>query len=49
MSAQTRTALAEPVAQADAVVEVRGVGKTYPGPVQALDNINVDFPRGHLT
>jgi NitT/TauT family transport system ATP-binding protein len=33
----------------DSVVEVRGVGKIYPGDVQALDRISVDFPRGRLT
>ncbi len=49
MSGRACAATATPMAQADAVVEVRGVGKTYPGPVQALDDINVDFPRGHLT
>jgi NitT/TauT family transport system ATP-binding protein len=30
-------------------VSVRSVSKTYPGPVQALDDINLDFPRGRLT
>jgi NitT/TauT family transport system ATP-binding protein len=48
MSAPAR-AIAPKPQDADAVVEVRGVGKIYPGPVQALDNINVDFPRGELT
>lgn len=38
-----------PVAQADSVVEVRGLTKVYPGNVLALDNISVDFPRGELT
>jgi len=47
MSAQA--AIAEPAVRADSVVEVRGLCKTYPGGVQALDNINVDFPRGELT
>ena len=28
---------------------MRGVTKIYPGDVQALDNISVDFPRGELT
>ena len=49
MTAPMRAALAKPPAQAEAMVEVRGVGKIYPGPVQALDGINVDFPRGQLT
>ena len=28
---------------------MRGVTKIYPGDVQALDDISVDFPRGQLT
>jgi NitT/TauT family transport system ATP-binding protein len=28
---------------------VRGISKTYPGDVHALDNISVSFPRGELT
>jgi NitT/TauT family transport system ATP-binding protein len=49
MSAGARLAAARPVAQADSVVEVRGLTKIYPGDVLALDNISVDFPRGELT
>jgi NitT/TauT family transport system ATP-binding protein len=30
-------------------VSVRSVSKTYPGPVQALDAIDLDFPAGQLT
>jgi NitT/TauT family transport system ATP-binding protein len=48
MSASASMAVAPPQA-ADAVVEVRGVSKIYPGGVQALDNVSVDFPRGELT
>jgi len=33
----------------DAVVSVRSVSKTYPGPVQALQEIDLDFPEGRLT
>jgi NitT/TauT family transport system ATP-binding protein len=33
----------------DAVVEVRAVCKTYCGDVEALRNIDLDFPRGKLT
>jgi len=33
----------------DSAVEVRGISKMYGGGVHALDNINVDFPRGELT
>ena len=32
----------------DAAVEVRGISKTYPG-VEALRNVDLDFPRGKLT
>ncbi len=49
MNTRANTLRAEPHPQPDSVVEVRGVGKIYPGNVQALDNINVDFPRGRLT
>jgi NitT/TauT family transport system ATP-binding protein len=49
MNTRANTLRAEPHPQPDSVVEVRGVGKIYPGNVQALDNINVDFPRGQLT
>src|SRR5688572_31439908 len=48
MSASASMAAAQPRA-ADAVVEVRGVSKIYPGGVKALDDISVDFPRGELT
>ena len=46
-AAATRTA---PRARraADAIVEVRGVGKFY-GDVEALRDIDLDFPRGKLT
>jgi NitT/TauT family transport system ATP-binding protein len=33
----------------DCIVAVRNVGKIYGGTVTALDNIDVDFPRGQLT
>jgi NitT/TauT family transport system ATP-binding protein len=46
-AAKVRTA---PKAKAtDNAVEVRGISKVYQGSVHALDNINVDFPRGELT
>ena len=38
-----------PATATDSVVEVRDVSKTYAGTVQALDSINIDFPRGQLT
>jgi len=41
-SAQTRPG-------AHALVEVRGVSMVYPGGVEALGGIDVDFPRGQLT
>ena len=31
------------------IVEVRGVSKIYPGGVEALSNISLDFPEGELT
>jgi NitT/TauT family transport system ATP-binding protein len=37
------------VRRAPPVVEVRGVSKVYPGGVEALDDISLDFPRGALT
>ena len=49
MSARAQTVRAEPAHAAEIAVEVRGIGKTYPGNVRALDDINVDFPRGELT
>ena len=33
----------------DAIVEVRGISKAYPGGVQALRDVSVAFPRGELT
>jgi NitT/TauT family transport system ATP-binding protein len=33
----------------DAIVEVREVGKTYEGGVEALRNVNLGFPRGRLS
>jgi NitT/TauT family transport system ATP-binding protein len=42
--------ITEPGAAAvSAIIEVRGVGKTYPGDVVALEGIDLDFPRGALT
>jgi NitT/TauT family transport system ATP-binding protein len=49
MSARAQRLQPPAAARADAVVEVRGVTKIYPGGVQALDNVSVDFPRGELT
>ena len=34
---------------ADSIVSVRGVSKTYPGGVEALKDVDLDFPRGQLT
>jgi NitT/TauT family transport system ATP-binding protein len=31
------------------IVSVRGVNKTYPGGIEALNNISLDFPEGKLT
>ena len=49
MNALSNAARIVPTAAPAAVVEVRGISKIYPGGVHALDNINVDFPRGQLT
>ena len=49
MNARANAAVARSAAGTDAVVEVRGVTKIYPGGVHALDDISVDFPRGQLT
>jgi NitT/TauT family transport system ATP-binding protein len=38
-----------PVSGPDAVVELRGVSKVYPPDVEALREIDLDFPRGRLT
>jgi NitT/TauT family transport system ATP-binding protein len=49
MSAAAPAKIATAATHADAVVEVRGISKIYSGDVHALENINVDFPRGELT
>ncbi|HSC93389.1 MAG TPA: ABC transporter ATP-binding protein [Burkholderiales bacterium] len=33
----------------DAIVEVRGIGKTYEGGIEALRNVTLPFPRSQLT
>ena len=33
----------------DAIVEVKGIGKTYPGGVEALREVNIAFPEGQLS
>lgn len=37
------------VSSPDPIVSVRGVYKTYPGGIEALSNISLDFPEGRLT
>jgi len=49
MATATTSNSSKPAAAVDSAVEVRSISKTYPGGVQALDGINVDFPRGELT
>ena len=34
---------------ADAIVEVKGIGKTYDGAVEALKEVSLDLPRGRLS
>jgi NitT/TauT family transport system ATP-binding protein len=33
----------------ETIAEVRGIGKVYPGSVEALKNVNLSFPRGKLS
>jgi NitT/TauT family transport system ATP-binding protein len=49
VNALSNAARIVPTAAPAAVVEVRGISKIYGGGVHAIDNINVDFPRGQLT
>ncbi len=42
-------ATSEPRAAAAAAVSVRGVSMVYPGPVQALNDVDLDAPTGELT
>ena len=35
--------------QAEAIVEVKGIGKNYDGKVEALRDVNLSFPRGKLS
>jgi NitT/TauT family transport system ATP-binding protein len=48
-SATASTSSLEAAATAQPIVEVRGVSKMYPGGVEALNNISLDFPKGELT
>ena len=49
MSARANFAAPHGDLRTDAVGEVRGVSKIYPGGTKALDKVTVDFPRGQLT
>lgn len=42
-------AQAIPVTAEDSVVQVRGLSKVYPPDVEALRDVDLDFPRGQLT
>ncbi len=44
-----RPAIVSAVPPADAMVSVRAVTKVYPGGVEALSGITLDFPKGQLT
>src|SRR3989337_603193 len=35
--------------QGDPIVEIRGIGKTYEGGVEALQDVSFNFPRGKLS
>jgi NitT/TauT family transport system ATP-binding protein len=37
------------ISSSEPIVSVRGVNKTYPGGIEALSNISLDFPEGKLT
>ncbi len=48
-SAVAKPARPGAAARGDAVVEARGIGMTYEGGVEALQGVDVGFPRGRLT
>jgi NitT/TauT family transport system ATP-binding protein len=43
------TDLAPPPLATRPIVEVKSVSKTYPGGIEALSGISLDFPEGRLT
>jgi NitT/TauT family transport system ATP-binding protein len=49
MAMPASAAPAPSTAASDAIVEVRAVSKVYPGGIEALNSISLDFPEGQLT
>jgi len=49
MTSPSVVAVPPETSSAQPIVSVRGVSKTYPGGVEALNNISLDFPEGKLT
>lgn len=49
MTIEVEEATVRPLSTSQPAVELRGICKTYPGGIQALDNVSVDFKRGQLT
>jgi NitT/TauT family transport system ATP-binding protein len=48
-SSKQATQVADGAGSPEPIVSVRGVYKTYPGGIEALSNISLDFPEGRLT
>ena len=49
MTARVVTTAGERYRPQDVIAAVRGIGKTYPGGVEALRDVHLAFPRGQLT
>lgn len=49
MTSLSAVAMPSDIQTEEPIVSVRGVSKTYPGGIEALNNISLDFPTGKLT
>ena len=49
MTSPSVVAMPPEISSSEPIVSVRGVNKTYPGGIEALSNISLDFPEGRLT
>jgi len=49
MTSPSVVAMPPEISSSEPIVSVRGVNKTYPGGIEALSNISLDFPEGKLT
>jgi len=49
MTSHSAVAMPPEISSSEPIVSVRGVNKTYPGGIEALSNISLDFPEGKLT